>query len=221
MFQPETAVTEAREIYRINNILRNYKVNFYYSLRKDAIFLFEGRSVKRKIQTAYVMAAFGGILFLASLIFQGLFFEAGWIYFTYTISALSFLSGLYILIDFSRKIKYNRTKTLITRNGISFKEKENTELWPADKIKTIEMVFLAKKKELMKPGYNESKLKKSAKILVYNYIGNSKTLLEITNTDRQTLKDDLEEISGFIRKFSLPLSTKIERVLSEEEVPVS
>lgn len=221
MFNQETAVTEAREIYRVNNILRNYKVNFYYSLRKDAIFLFEGRSVKERIYVAYGLTALGGVLFLFSALFHNAFFESGWIYFTYSIAILSSIAGIYILADFYRKIKYNRTKTLITRNGISFKEKENLELWKAEKIKSLEMVFLARKKDLMKPGYDESKLKKSAKILVYNYIGESKTLLEISNTNRQTLKDDLEEISEFIRKFSLNNSIKTTFTQKEEESNVS
>ncbi len=216
MFNQETSVTEAREIYRINNLLRSYKVNFYYSLRKDAIFLFEGRSVKERIITAYTLTAIGGILFLLSVIFHDVFFASGWIYLTYSIASLSFLSGIYILTDFYRKIKYNKTKTLITRNGISFREKEKIELWPAEKIKNLEMVFLARKKELMKPGFDESKLKKSAKILVYNQIGKSKTLLELNNSDRQTLRDDLEEITSFIRKFSLNNQGSIE--FSDENI---
>lgn len=218
MFNAETAANEAREIYRINNILRNYKVNFYYSLRKDSIFLFEGRSVKERIYVAYGLTALGGILFLISTLLHKAIFDSGWIYFTYCIASLSFIAGIYILADFYRKIKYNRTKTLITRDGISFKEKENLILWKAHKIKAIEMVFLARKKDLLKPGYDESKLKKAAKILVYNYIGESKTLLEISNTDRQTLKDDLEEITEFIRKFSLNSAVKKQFTQIEEEI---
>jgi hypothetical protein len=203
MFNQETTVTEAREIYRINNILRSYKVNFYYSLRKDAIFLFEGRSVKERIITAYTLTAIGGILFILSVVFHDVFFTSNWIYLTYSIASLSFVSGIYILTDFYQKIKYNKTKTLITRNGISFREKDLIELWSAEKIKNLEMVFLARKKEVMKPGFDESKLKKKAKILIYNRIGKTKTLLELNHTDRQTLRDDLEEITSFVKKFSL------------------
>lgn len=223
MFNPETAVTEAREIYRINNILRNYKVNFYYSLRKDAIFLFEGRSIKERIYVAYGLTASGGILFLISALFHEAFFKSGLFYFTFSFAILSSIAGIYILADFYRKIKHNRTKTLITRNGISFKEKETFELWQTEKIKSLEMVFTASKKDIMKPGYDESKLKKEAKILVFNYIGNSKTLLEISNTDRQTLKDDLEEITEFIRKFSLNKNalTSLSPINEEADVSVS
>ena len=112
MFHHENQVTEAREIYRINNILRKYKVNFYYSLRKDAIFLFEGRSVKKRIYLAYVLTAIGGILFLLSILFHDVFIKTKWIFFTYAIASLSFIAAIYILTDFYRKIKYNRTKTL-------------------------------------------------------------------------------------------------------------
>ena len=198
----ENQTTEASEIYRINNVLRKYKVNFYYSLRKDAIFLFEGRSVKERIYSAYALTSLGGILFLLSIIFYDLFIKTSWIFFTYAIASLSFVAAIYILSDFYRKIKYNRTKTLITRDGLSFKGKDKLEKWPALNIKSVELVFLGRKKKLMKPGYDEKLLKKSAKILVFNYIGESKTLLEISDTNRQTMIDDLKEISEFIKKFS-------------------
>lgn len=221
MFHQENQVTEAREIYRINNILRKYKVNFYYSLRKDAIFLFEGRSVKKRIYLAYVLTAIGGILFLLSILFHDVFIKTKWIFFTYAIASLSFIAAIYILTDFYRKIKYNRTKTLITRDGLSFKEKDKLEKWPALKIKSLEMVFLGRKEKLMKPGYDEKILKKSAKILVFNYIGESKTLIEISDTNRQTLKDDLEEISKFIKKFSINNSENTILTQTKEKSAIS
>lgn len=197
MFQDNLPANEAREIYKINTILRFYRVNFYYSLRKDSIFIFEGRSVKSRIITAYLLTAIGGIMFLISQIFSNKINVTVNTFVILPLAALSCAGGIYILYDFIQKIKHNRTKTMLTRVGISFRDKDQFDFWPSEKIKNTEVVQTIKKKDGLKHDFDERKISKKAKIIIYNNLGISKSLIEISHKNRQIGKSDLEEIEKF------------------------
>jgi hypothetical protein len=201
MFQDNLPANEAREIYKINSILRYYRVNFYYSLRKDCIFIFEGRSIKSRMITAYLLTAIGGILFLMSQIFSSAIHETINNFIVLPLAVLSCAGGIYILYDFLQKIKHNRTKTMLTRSGISFRDKDQFDFWPSEKIKNTEVVQTVSKKAGLKQDFDESKLRKRAKILIYNHLGISKSLIEISHKNRQIGKSDLEEIEKFCTYF--------------------
>lgn len=200
MFQTSSA-SETREIYTVNNLMRKYRLNYYYSLRKDALFIFEGRSVKAILYPAYVLSALGGLTFIFSFIFKSsLQNYPVAMYSIYAIASLTLVAGIYILYDFSQKIKYAKTKTMITRKGISFRDKNGIEFWPVEKIKHLEVVFTANKKDVMKPGIDKT-LRREGRVTAYNYIGQIREVISIHNIDRLELKDDLEMAVKSMERF--------------------
>lgn len=90
---------------------------------------------------------------------------------------------------------------MLTRNGISFREKDQFDFWPSEKIKNTEVVQTVRKKDGLKHDFDQSKLRKKAKIIIYNNLGISKSLIEISHKNRQIGKSDLEEIETFCNYF--------------------
>ncbi len=217
MFQ-SSSPSETREIYTVNNLMRKYRLNYYYSLRKDALFIFEGRSVKAILYPAYVLSALGGLTFIFSFIFKSVLQDHPVAMFSiYAIATLSLIAGIYILYDFSQKIKYAKTKTMITRKGISFRDKNGIEFWPIGKIKNLEVVFTANKKDVMKPGIDNS-LRKEGRVTAYNYIGQVREVISIHNSDRTELKDDLEMAVKSMERF-ISINQKVQ-LADEAELAV-
>lgn len=212
--------TLLQEIYLLNKLLRKYKVNFYYSIKKNGIFILHGWRAQRQLNFAYILTAFGTILFAFTFIYHEAIVAHPLLNnFITILSPVCICFGVFILFDFYSKLKNLQSTVLITKNGISFRNKNEISLWTKQKLKAIEVVNTMNKKQAMKTYQDELKLKKEGKIIAYHQTGETKELMMISNKDRVELKSDLESVRKTILLF-LELNNK-ENPTSKVDSPVN
>lgn len=195
-------ISLSQEIYQLNRLLKKYNINFYYSLKKDGIFIIHGWMAQKRLQLAYFLSAIGSVLFTLTMFYHDSIFRNGWLNLLFSVfSAFSLAIGIYIIYDFYSKLKNLQSTVLIKKDGISFREKDEIILWKINKIKNIEVVQMASQKQAMKAFNEELKLKRRGKIVAYLQTGETKELIELNNKNREELKNDLEKTKKTIYRF--------------------
>lgn len=194
--------TLLQEIYILNKVLRKYKINFYYTIKKDGIFILNGWIAKERLNLAYTLSAIGAILFGFTFFYYDSISKNNFLFILFqSLSIISLTAGLFILFDFYSKLKNLKTTTLITRNGVSFRNNNVIEFWNINQIKNIEVVFTTSKKNAMKLVSEEIKLNKEGKLIIFNHLGQSKEIIAISNKNRTDLKVDLDSVKSTLVKF--------------------